>query len=102
MVQEARGLDAGPRFVNQLRCSGDIVSADLVQSIVDDEEHHVAMGLRWFHFMQQSRGLPSRPEFHRLVRKHIPSGLFPPFNELARRAAGMSPEDYIPLVSRKI
>ena len=48
LVQEARGLDAGPRMVQKLKSSGDAMSAAVVGEIVDDEVNHVRLGLKWF------------------------------------------------------
>ena len=44
MTQEARGLDAGPRLVQRLRCLGDPCSAALVERIASEEVAHVAVG----------------------------------------------------------
>lgn len=44
MAQEARGLDAGPRLEQKLRCLGDPCSAALVARIAAEEVAHVAVG----------------------------------------------------------
>ena len=44
MAQEARGLDAGPRLVQRLKCLGDPDSAALVARIATEEVAHVAVG----------------------------------------------------------
>jgi uncharacterized ferritin-like protein (DUF455 family) len=51
LVQEARGLDSGPRLVQRLRSAGDRESAAIVAQIVDEEERHVAVGMRWFAYL---------------------------------------------------
>lgn len=42
LVQEARGLDAGPRFAQRLRSSDDSVSADIVAKIAEVHTSHQA------------------------------------------------------------
>ncbi len=37
LVQEARGLDAGPRLIQKLKSEGDTISAGVVDVIVRDE-----------------------------------------------------------------
>eukprot|EP01018_Ginkgo_biloba_P017997 Gb_15345 [translate_table: standard] len=40
--------------------------------------------------------------FHSVVRKYFRGPLKPPFNEKARRAAGFSPEWYLPLTAKEV
>jgi uncharacterized ferritin-like protein (DUF455 family) len=48
LVQECRGLDAGPRLVHKLKSLGDAKSSEIMQKIVNDEVNHVRVGLKWF------------------------------------------------------
>ncbi|OSX73172.1 hypothetical protein BU14_0371s0006 [Porphyra umbilicalis] len=48
LVQEARGLDAGPRLAGRLVGGGWAESAALVRAISAEEVPHVAAGVRWF------------------------------------------------------
>lgn len=48
LVQECRGLDAGPRLVHKLKSLGDGKSSEIMQKIVNDEVNHVSVGLKWF------------------------------------------------------
>ncbi|MES1915847.1 MAG: hypothetical protein MHM6MM_007739 [Cercozoa sp. M6MM] len=99
LVQEARGLDAGPRFIDQLLGKGDVVSAAVLGMIVREEERHVSSGLKWFgHLCGTSDESEQAHEFRRLVRKHVPRGLFPPFNVVARERCGLREHWYLPLV----
>jgi hypothetical protein len=87
MVQEARGLDAGPRLVQRLKSDGDVASAEVVAQIVLEEQGHVHAGVDWFTFMCERDGLEPGPAFKECVLRHLPSGLIAPFNELARECA---------------
>lgn len=47
-LQEARGLDAGPRLVKKLVGFGDNRTSKIVARIADEEVAHVAVGVYWF------------------------------------------------------
>ena len=60
-MQEARGLDAGPRLVSKLRGRGDNRSADIIARISAEEElAHVAVGVAWFRHVWRALGGPAR------------------------------------------
>eukprot|EP00808_Paulinella_micropora_P030071 g69063.t1 len=101
LVQEARGLDAGPRFVNKLRSVQDHASADLIEAISLDELRHVKLGVKWFKFICAQLGKDPRQHFQALVSKYMSMGLSPPFHVLARSAAGLAEDWYFPLVDAK-
>lgn len=48
LIQEARGLDAGPRLVQKLVGFGDNRTSKIVSRIADEEVAHVAVGIWWF------------------------------------------------------
>mmetsp|Transcript_9186 Transcript_9186/g.14722 ORF Transcript_9186/g.14722 Transcript_9186/m.14722 type:complete len:82 (+) Transcript_9186:3-248(+) len=75
-------------------------SARVVGQIVEEEEAHVRVGMRWFTFLCEKQYLNPAETFHKLVLEHFPRGLPPPFAEEARRRAGMPPEFYRPLVCK--
>lgn len=87
LVQEARGLDAGPRFADRLVGSGDSESAKIIEQIVAEEERHVRMGIKWFTYLCEQQRVDPGTHFRNLVLERVPSGLVPPFNQLARQAA---------------
>ncbi len=97
LVQEARGLDAGPRLIHKLSCSGARESAQLVRNIVADEVNHVRYGIRWFKYCCALNGLDHTTHFHHLVLQYFPQGLPGPFATPERLAAGMPPEFFIPV-----
>ncbi|SNZ08003.1 ferritin-like domain-containing protein [Cohaesibacter gelatinilyticus] len=97
LVLEARGLDVTPSTVIRMRENGDSDSADILQIIYRDEKRHVAFGVKWFRYMCDRRNLPPESTFHKLVRNHFRGSLKPPFNDLARAEAGLTPGFYKPL-----
>jgi len=89
LVQEARGLDAGPRLVNRIKSEGDKCSAEIMLKIVQDEEKHVAFGMKWFSWMCQQAKRDPVETFREYVDAYAAGGLLPPFNEEARARAGI-------------
>ena len=98
LVLEARGLDVTPAMIDRLKTVGDEESAAVLEVIYHDEIGHVAIGRRWFLWACRSRKLAPRTAWVEAVRRHFKGQLKPPFNEAARRQAGLEPEDYLPLV----
>lgn len=43
--------------------------------------------MKWFVHICKERCLDPKTEFHRIVKQHMPLGLFPPFNTEAREQA---------------
>lgn len=100
MVLEARGLDVTPPMIAKLRHAGDDASADILQTIHDEEIGHVATGRRWFARDCRRRGEDPAKRFHALVREYFRGSLKPPFNRGSRDRAGLSPAYYEPLAAR--
>lgn len=94
MVLEARGLDVTPAMIARLRHADDDASAAVLEIILEEEITHVAAGRRWFAHLCRARGLGERETWRALVAEHYRAAPKPPFNEAARRAAGMAPELY--------
>ncbi|NVJ99365.1 MAG: ferritin-like domain-containing protein [Alphaproteobacteria bacterium] len=99
MVLEARGLDVTPKMIEQFRKSGDTTSADVLQTIYEEEVVHVSAGTRWFKHLAQKGGLDADAWFHELVREYFNGQLKPPFNKVARNRAGMPVSFYEPLAA---
>jgi len=97
MVLEARGLDVTPGMIERLRKAGDTDSAAALEIVYRDEIGHVAIGTRWFNRLCVARGADPVPTWRALVAEHFNGTLKPPFNDAARRAAGMTPETYAAL-----
>lgn len=99
LVLEARGLDVTPAMTEKLRKVGDDRSADILQTIHDEEIAHVAAGARWFRFLCERRGLEPAETYGRLVRERFRGSLKPPFNRASRDAAGLPAAFYEPLAA---
>ena len=96
-VLEARGLDVTPGMIDKLERAGDTASAAILRVIYEEEIGHVAIGRRWYLWLCAQRGLEPQATWQDLVRRHFRGALKPPFNEAARRSAGLTPETYLPL-----
>jgi uncharacterized ferritin-like protein (DUF455 family) len=97
LVLEARGLDVTPEMAARLERIGDLRTAAILQRIYRDEIGHVAIGLRWFEHLCQTRGLNPEAVFHERVRRCFKGDLKRPFNHEARAAAGFPAPYYEPL-----
>jgi len=98
MVLEARGLDVTPAMLERVRASGDRTGAVILVRILDDEIRHVAAGVKHFVGWAQARGLQPDSLWKSKVREHFSGQLKEPFNDSARRSAGLSRDWYAGLV----
>ena len=99
MVLEARALDITPATVERFESAGDAVSARILGRIMTDEIRHVAAGTIWFGRATNRTGLDPANHYQMLVKRHFRGGLKPPFNDSARRQAGLTEEFYAALAS---
>ncbi|XP_020097428.1 uncharacterized protein LOC109716410, partial [Ananas comosus] len=99
LVQEARGLDAGPRLVQKLIGFGDHRSSDIVAKIAEEEVAHVAVGVYWFAQVCQKMGRIPCHTFKDLLDEYGVE-LKGPFNYSARDEAGI-PRDWYDGTSRR-
>jgi uncharacterized ferritin-like protein (DUF455 family) len=99
LVLEARGLDVSPQTIARFDRAGDAPSARIMRRIYDDEINHVAIGMRWFSIICESRALPPAQTWQTLVAAHFRGALKPPFNDSARESAGLPREFYYTLAS---
>ncbi|KAJ7969407.1 Ferritin/ribonucleotide reductase-like protein [Quillaja saponaria] len=106
-VHEARGLDVLPTTISRFRNGGDHSTADLLERVVYPEEiTHCAAGVKWFKYIFLRSTCPASHEyesetlieeneviskFHAVVRTYFRGPLKPPFNKVARKAAGFGP-----------
>ena len=93
-MQEARGLDAGPRLVSKLRGRGDNRSADIIERISAEELAHVAVGVAWFRHVCGVLSVDPCAAFSAEIRTHAPESLRGPFNHAHRVDAGLEPDWY--------
>lgn len=92
MVLEARGLDVTPATIGRFREAGDERSARILQRILDDEIRHVRFGTTHFSKVCEERGDSPPALWKTLVKRHFRGAVKPPFNDSARRSAGLSCE----------
>jgi uncharacterized ferritin-like protein (DUF455 family) len=94
MVLEARALDITPQTITRFEAAGDFVSARLLGRIMTDEIRHVAAGTKWFISAANRSGHCAPDHYQILVNRHFRGRLKPPFNDSARRQAGLTREFY--------
>lgn len=90
---EARGLDATPPMQARLRKVGTpaaLRAVEILDVILRDEIGHVAVGNRWYGWLCAQQGIEPLAHYRHLARTHSAPRLKPPFNDVARRAAGFS------------
>ena len=94
MTLEARGLDTTPVTCVKLRGNGDEDTARVLDTVFTDEIKHLKIGVRWFEFECQRRGLEPHAHYKALLDARFIGTLKPPFNMPARLEAGMG-ESYL-------
>jgi uncharacterized ferritin-like protein (DUF455 family) len=93
-VLEARGLDVTPPMIARFEQQGDEEAVAVLKRILADEIGHVEAGNRWFrHLCSESVSDPAAC-FRQQVRLHFRGAIKPPFNDSARRKAGLTPDWY--------
>ncbi|XP_010035840.2 uncharacterized protein HI_0077 [Eucalyptus grandis] len=92
LVQEARGLDAGPRLVQKLVGFGDNMTSKIVGRIADEEMAHVAIGVDWFISICRKMNHAPCSTFKDILTEYGVE-LKGPFNYSARDEAGI-PRDW--------
>lgn len=91
LILEARGLDVTPALRAKMRETGDDESAAVLDVIYEDEKGHVAVGAKWFRFLCARQKKDPAATFQTLVRANFRGPLKPPFNDIARAEAGLTP-----------
>lgn len=99
MVLEARALDITPVTVERFEAAGDASSARMLRRIMADEIRHVAAGTIWFKRATNRMGLDPAKHYQELVKRHFRGSLKPPFNDSARRQAGLTCDFYVALAT---
>ncbi|PEQ12278.1 rhamnosyltransferase [Novosphingobium sp. PC22D] len=97
MVLEARGLDVTPATRDRVAANGDERGARILERILDDEIRHVRFGTSHFAAVAQTRGTAPVSLWRELVSLNFRGRLKPPFNDSARRRAGLSLDYYAAL-----
>ncbi|WP_183433358.1 MULTISPECIES: ferritin-like domain-containing protein [Phyllobacteriaceae] len=94
LILEARGLDVTPSLIEKMLETGDTETAAILDTIYNDEKRHVAVGAKWFRFFCARNRIDPVARFQELVRLNFRGELKPPFNDLARAEAGLTPSFY--------
>jgi uncharacterized ferritin-like protein (DUF455 family) len=94
MVLEARALDITPSTMERFEVAGDQVTARMLGRILADEIRHVAAGTNWFRWATNRSGVDAPQTYQHLVKSHFRGSIKPPFNDSARRQAGLTLEFY--------
>jgi uncharacterized ferritin-like protein (DUF455 family) len=92
-TMEARGLDATPQIQAKLRQVGTpdaMAAAAILDTILNDEVGHVAIGNHWYRWLCEREGIDPESHYGILVERYEAPRLKPPFNEAARRQAGFT------------
>nr|XP_043613953.1 uncharacterized protein HI_0077 [Erigeron canadensis] len=97
LVQEARGLDAGPRLVKKLIGFGDLRTSNIVAKIAEEEVAHVAVGVYWFVEVCRQMRLAPCSAFKDILKDYNVE-VKGPFNYTAREEAGLPRDWYDPLI----
>ncbi len=96
---EARGLDATPPMQARFAQAGDARAVEILGVILHDEIGHVAIGNRWYRWLCARDGLDPLTHYKLLAERHQAPRLRPPFNQTARRAAGVSAPEIAALLA---
>ncbi|WP_328804931.1 ferritin-like domain-containing protein [Parasphingopyxis marina] len=94
MVLEARGLDVTPMTIDRFEAAGDVTSARILARIMDDEVRHVGFGVTWFESRCKQANIAPQQHWKQLVSRHFNGRVKPPFNDSARRRAGLTRDFY--------
>jgi uncharacterized ferritin-like protein (DUF455 family) len=98
-VLEARALDITPSTIQRFQQVGDTVSAGILRRIMTDEIRHVSAGTTWFKHATNGVNVDAPKLYQSLVKRHFRGALKPPFNDSARRQAGLTLEYYAALAT---
>lgn len=99
MVLEARGLDVTPAMIERFDQVGDGSSARILSRIMNDEIRHVGFGVKWFEICCEKQNVAPQQQWKALVSRYFAGQLKPPFNDSARRQAGLTRDFYLSLAS---
>ena len=89
-VLEARGLDVTPGMITRLREAGDEETSGILEIILAEEIHHVAVGSRWFRYCCEREGREPGATFIHLLQTCNTGTVRGPFNTAARLDAGFT------------
>lgn len=94
MVLEARGLDVTPVMIEKFKKLDDHKIVSILSIIYHDEINHVYIGQKWFRYLCDQDKTDAIKIWRGLVNKYLNGQLKPPFNEDARKQAGLEKAFY--------
>lgn len=97
MALEARGLNVTPATIQRFEQAGDPVSTCILAHIITNEVCHVGFVVKWFESCCKILNTAAQQKWRMLVERHFGRPLKPPFNDSARRQAGLTRDFYISL-----
>jgi uncharacterized ferritin-like protein (DUF455 family) len=99
LTHEAKGLDTYPKSRQKLLLVDDITSIETLDHNYEEEIGHVAIGVKWFHYICQYHELDPCIMFQSLSKQYFKGTLKGPFNTDARNRAGLYEDWYLPLTT---
>lgn len=98
MVLEARGLDVTPAMIEKMKSSQDLKSAQILQTIHDEEIGHVKNGKKWFEWAADLDARDDKDAYwQELVGDYFKGKLKRPFNIDSRDRANFPNSWYDPI-----
>jgi uncharacterized ferritin-like protein (DUF455 family) len=98
-VLEARGLDVTPGMITRLKKAGDNQTVAILETILQDEIGHVAIGSHWFKYCCRLKNLNPETTFRNLLIEYMGHGLKKPLHTEARLQAGFTQKEIDELIS---
>ncbi len=89
-MMEARGLDVTPGISDRFSKAGDTETVAALDVILREEEGHVSMGTRWFHYLCDQRGVEPEQTYFGLLDEYLNGEIRCPLHKEARKRAGFS------------
>ncbi len=91
LVQEGRGLDAGPKLLEKLKSQKEKKGMEILKIILEEEVGHVSIGMKWFKYLCEINGEKPVDKFKDILKKKNLK-ISPPVNAPARAKAGFEME----------
>lgn len=89
-IMEARGLDVTPTIIEKFQLIHDDKAVAILNIILTEEQGHVAIGNKWFHYLCDNRGVDPIQTFKELINMHASRQIKRPFNTNYRLASGFT------------
>jgi uncharacterized ferritin-like protein (DUF455 family) len=94
-TMEARGLDVTPPIIEKFKQQKDDDIASILQTIYEEEIHHVSIGNIWYRWACESQNLNSHETYKKLLVSYDIKLDYQKLNKEARYKAGFLKEELI-------